>query len=130
LCWQNNTVVQVCQIFLGKYYPNRKNVPNEHKMYQMVKKILNVCKIVQMAIKYFNLIPSRALQNLPKLGLLVWKETIWQPCCRDKSKEALYLNDRKRQQKWKRHNSISNDSKKENQIALHYYSRYRLHSLM
>jgi hypothetical protein len=29
---------QGCQIFLGEYYPNRKNVPNEHKMYQMVIK--------------------------------------------------------------------------------------------
>jgi hypothetical protein len=27
--------LQGCQIFLGKYYQNMKNVPNEHKMYQM-----------------------------------------------------------------------------------------------
>jgi hypothetical protein len=32
-----------------------------------------------MAIKYFNIVFSRALQNFPKLGFLAWKETIWQP---------------------------------------------------
>jgi hypothetical protein len=26
---------QGCQIFLGAWYQNRKNVPNEYKMYQM-----------------------------------------------------------------------------------------------
>jgi hypothetical protein len=36
-----------------------------------------------MAIKYINIIQSKALQNLPKLGFLVWKETIWQPCYED-----------------------------------------------
>jgi hypothetical protein len=29
---------------------------------------------------YINIFQSWSLQNLPKLGLLVWKETIWQPC--------------------------------------------------
>jgi hypothetical protein len=29
---------QGCQIFIGPRYQNRKNVPNEHKMYQMVIK--------------------------------------------------------------------------------------------
>jgi hypothetical protein len=33
-----------------------------------------------MAIKYINIFQSRPLQNLPKLGLLAGKETIWQPC--------------------------------------------------
>jgi hypothetical protein len=33
-----------------------------------------------MAIKYSNIFQSKAIQNLPKLGLLVWKQTIWQPC--------------------------------------------------
>jgi hypothetical protein len=45
--------------------------PNEHKMYQMVIKITNVCKIFQMAIKYSNIFQSKALQNLPKLIFLV-----------------------------------------------------------
>jgi hypothetical protein len=40
-----------------------KNVPKEHKMYQMVTKIPNVLKIVQLAIKYINIGQSKALQN-------------------------------------------------------------------
>jgi hypothetical protein len=35
-----------------------KNVPNEHKIFQM-------------AIKYINIFQSKALENLPKLGFLV-----------------------------------------------------------
>jgi hypothetical protein len=73
-----NELAQGCQIFLGTWYQNRKNVPNKHRMYQMVKNIPNVCKIFQIAIKYINIFQSRALQNWPKLGFLVWKETIWQ----------------------------------------------------
>jgi hypothetical protein len=33
-----------------------------------------------MVIKNTKIFHSKALQNLPKLGLLVWKQTIWQPC--------------------------------------------------
>jgi hypothetical protein len=29
-----------------------------------------------MAIKYINILQSKALQNLPKLGFLVWKQTV------------------------------------------------------
>jgi hypothetical protein len=32
-----------------------------------------------MPIKYTNIFSSKALQNLPKFGFLVWKHTIWQP---------------------------------------------------
>jgi hypothetical protein len=32
-----------------------------------------------MAIEYTNLFHCKALQNLPKLGFLVWKYPIWQP---------------------------------------------------
>jgi hypothetical protein len=39
-----------------------------------------VLYVFQMAIKYTNLYQFRALRNLPKLGYLVWKYTIWQPC--------------------------------------------------
>jgi hypothetical protein len=37
--------------------------------------------IFQMGIKYSNVFNSKALQNLPKLWVLVWKyaSTIWQP---------------------------------------------------
>jgi hypothetical protein len=41
--------------------------------------IPNLHKIFQVAIKYINIFQSKALQNLPKLGCLVWKQTIWQP---------------------------------------------------
>jgi hypothetical protein len=56
-------------------------------MYQMNTKctkwlynIPNLHKIFQMAIKYINIFQSKAIQNLPKSGILVWKQTIWQPC--------------------------------------------------
>jgi hypothetical protein len=39
-----------------------------------------VCRRFEVVPKYINIIQSKALQNLPKLGFLVWKETIWQPC--------------------------------------------------
>jgi hypothetical protein len=32
-----------------------------------------------MVIKYTNIYHSKAIQNLPKLGFLVWKQNIWQP---------------------------------------------------
>jgi hypothetical protein len=32
-----------------------------------------------MSIKHINIFQSKALQNLPKLGFLVLKQTIWQP---------------------------------------------------
>jgi hypothetical protein len=35
-----------------------------------------------MAIKYINIFQSKTLQNFPKLGFLVWKQTIWQPWSR------------------------------------------------
>jgi hypothetical protein len=33
-----------------------------------------------MAIEYDNFYHSKGLKKLPKLGFLVWKQTIWQPC--------------------------------------------------
>jgi hypothetical protein len=53
-------------------------IPNLEKMYQMNTKCTkqshkispNVCKIVQMALKYLNMFQSKALQNLPKLEFL------------------------------------------------------------
>jgi hypothetical protein len=41
----------VARFFLVYDTKTGKNVPNEHKMYQMVINIPNVCKIFQMAIK-------------------------------------------------------------------------------
>jgi hypothetical protein len=72
---------QGCQIFLVHYTKSGNNVPDEHKMYQMNTKCHgHGHKIFQMAIKYINIFQSKALQNLPKLGFLVWKQTICQPC--------------------------------------------------
>jgi hypothetical protein len=45
------------------------------------KNVPNGRSIIQMAKEYTNLFHSKALQNLPKLEFLVWKQTIWQPCC-------------------------------------------------
>jgi hypothetical protein len=33
----------------------------------------------QVSIKYTNILHYKTLQNLPKFGFLVWKQTIWQP---------------------------------------------------
>jgi hypothetical protein len=33
----------------------------------------------QMAIKYTNIFHSKTLQNIPKLGFLLCKYTLWQP---------------------------------------------------
>jgi hypothetical protein len=35
--------------------------------------------IFQIGLKYVNIFPSMALQNLPKLGFSVCKYNIWQP---------------------------------------------------
>jgi hypothetical protein len=41
--------------------------------------IPNRHKILQTTIKYNNIVHSKALQNVPESGFLVWKQTIWQP---------------------------------------------------
>jgi hypothetical protein len=71
---------QGCQICIGKTYQNRKNIPNDYKMYLMAKYIPNGCQICQLQIKYTNIFHSKVLQNVPKQGF--WFEnicTIWQP---------------------------------------------------
>jgi hypothetical protein len=40
---------------------------------QMYQNIPNVRQIFPMALKFINIFQSEALQNLPKLGFLVWK---------------------------------------------------------
>jgi hypothetical protein len=47
---------QGCQIFRGTTYQNGKTVPNDPKRYQLVT-------------EYTNIFNSKALQNLPKVGL-------------------------------------------------------------
>jgi hypothetical protein len=48
---------QGCQIFIGAWYQNRKNVPNEHKTYQMV------IKFSKWPWIYINVFKSEAYQN-------------------------------------------------------------------
>jgi hypothetical protein len=47
-----------------KYTKWPQNIPNGHKIYQIALQYQYHCK---------------TLQNLPKLGFLVWKYAIWQP---------------------------------------------------
>jgi hypothetical protein len=62
-------------------------IPKPEKMYQMNTNctkwswgIPNVRTIFHTALKFINIFQSKALQNLLRLGFLVWKQTIWQPC--------------------------------------------------
>jgi hypothetical protein len=62
------------------------NIPKLGKIYQITMKytkwpqnIPNGRTIDQMALKYRNICHCKSLHNLPKLGFLVWKYTIWQP---------------------------------------------------
>jgi hypothetical protein len=50
--------VQGCQIFQRTTYQNGKNIPNDHKIYQM-------------DIQYSNMFHFKALQNIPKLVFLL-----------------------------------------------------------
>jgi hypothetical protein len=61
-------------------------IPKRGKIYQITTKytkwpqnITNGSKMDQMVIKYTKIFRSKTLQNLPKLGFLVGKQTIWQP---------------------------------------------------
>jgi hypothetical protein len=72
--------VQGCPIFIGPWYQNRKNVPDEHKMFQMVIKYPKCLKYSKWSQHtYIHFFQSKALTNLPKFEFLVWKQTILQP---------------------------------------------------
>jgi hypothetical protein len=43
-----------------------------------------------VTIKCTSIFHSKALQNLPKLGFLVWKQTIWQPWIHGTSVRSLF----------------------------------------
>jgi hypothetical protein len=76
--WDN----QGWQMFLGTIYQNRKKYtkwPCMYVIYQMAKNTPNGRKIDQMVIKFTNIFLCQTLQNVPKLGFLVSKFTIWQP---------------------------------------------------
>jgi hypothetical protein len=82
-CPRRRARPQGCQIFLGAWYQNRKNVPKEHKMYQMEeytfihKKSHKRCKLRDFkmtALICFTLsIPLRD----SNLGLLLLRRTRW-----------------------------------------------------
>jgi hypothetical protein len=56
-----------------------KNIPNYHKIYQMAIKTPHGRNIYEMSINYTNIFHCKTLQNEPKFGFLVWKNTILQP---------------------------------------------------
>jgi CRISPR/Cas system-associated protein endoribonuclease Cas2 len=66
-------VHQGCQIFIGPNIPkqgkNTKYVATNFTKRPYI--IQNGYKIFQMAIKYNNILHSKALQNIPKFGVLV-----------------------------------------------------------
>jgi hypothetical protein len=55
-----------------------KNIPGDHKTYQMTKKFTNLSVNISNGHKIYQ--HRKTLQNLPKIGFLVLKYTIWQPC--------------------------------------------------
>jgi hypothetical protein len=46
----------------------------------------------QVSIKYTIISHYKTLQNLPKFGFLVWKQTIWQPCVHRWRFQMKFLN--------------------------------------
>jgi hypothetical protein len=52
------------------------------KCTKLTQNVTNGHIISQIAIKYIHIFQSKALNIFPKLGFLVWKQTIWQPCLR------------------------------------------------
>jgi hypothetical protein len=66
-------LLQGCQIFLGTTYRNGKIIPNDHIIHQITVKYTKWHM-------YTHIFHCKTLQNLPKLGFWVWKNTIWQPC--------------------------------------------------
>jgi hypothetical protein len=74
---------RVARFFLTQYIKTRENIPNNHNIAKWPKDIPNDRKIFSMAIKYTSIFQSKVLQNLPKMGFLVWKQTIWQPWSSD-----------------------------------------------
>jgi hypothetical protein len=66
--------------FSGSKHTKTENyIPNDHKLGQKAVNYTNGHRIFQMVIKYNSIFYPKALQILPKLGFLVWKQTIWQP---------------------------------------------------
>jgi hypothetical protein len=73
------TVSRVARFFLIQYTKTWENIPNYHNITKWPCDIPNDRKIFQMAITCTIIFYSKAIQNLPQLEFLVWKQTIWQP---------------------------------------------------
>jgi hypothetical protein len=73
---------QGCQIFLDTICQNVKKYTKRPQNMGHLVPISNGRRIFQMAIKCTSIFHSNALQNVPKLVILVLKFTIWQPCLR------------------------------------------------
>jgi hypothetical protein len=64
---------QCCQISFATMYQNGENIPNNHKYIKWPLNIPNGRKMDLMATKYTYTFNCKTLQDLPKLGFLVWK---------------------------------------------------------
>jgi hypothetical protein len=70
---------RVARFFSTQYTKTWENISNCHKITKWPYNVPNGLNIFKMAKECTKLFHSKALQNLPKLGFLVWKQTIWQP---------------------------------------------------
>jgi hypothetical protein len=64
---------QGCQIFLAKHTKTGKLYQRTTNYTIRPYIIPNIRNLYQMAVKFTNIIHSKALQNIPKLGCLVLK---------------------------------------------------------
>jgi hypothetical protein len=67
------SVMQGC---LVQFTKSRENMQNDNKIYPLVNTLVKISKRPQYKTTF--LIP-KVLQNIPKVGFLVWKYTIRQP---------------------------------------------------
>jgi hypothetical protein len=82
--WNGSTTMVSCPNAARPGLPDLSwhNIPKPRKIYQ------NGRTVYQMTIQYTNIFHSKALQNLRKLGFLVWKHIIWQPWARPSAKQT------------------------------------------
>jgi hypothetical protein len=82
--WVTTLGSRVARFFLTRY-------TKTGEIYQIATKLPNGRNKFRMAIEYSNLFHSEASQNLPKLGFLVWKCAIWQPCSEALEPTQMYV---------------------------------------
>jgi hypothetical protein len=72
-------------IRVARFFWNK--IPKRGKYTKLPQTICTKCqlnitkdrKMDQVSIKYTNILHCKTLQQFPKFGFLVWKQTIWQP---------------------------------------------------